>query len=327
MKYPLVSVIIPVYNSEKYIEQCVDSVLAQTWQNIEVIIIDDGSTDGSSDIVKKYESDRVKIFSQENKGASSARNRGLTEVKGEFIQFLDADDILSSNKLAAQMELLINNPGKVAVCSTVHFFDVDNYIDLTPSAYEDSFLINDDDPAHFLLNLWGAQDGKGSMIQPNAWLTPFEVIKKAGMWNEFKCPDDDGEFFCRVLLASNGIVYAENCFNYYRKFKSSGSLSSSKSRNSFENIFISAKLKYEYLKKETSKPEVDLVFARNYKEIGVLTFPQFPDISREAIKLSENLNKATPAPVIGGGKTEFIKKYFGWKTTRFLQFYLQKLIK
>ncbi len=321
---PLVSIIIPLYNAEKYIEQCINSVLAQTWPDIEVIIVDDGSTDGSFEIAKKYESNNVKILRQVNSGASVARNKGLSASKGSFIQFLDADDILGNNKIAAQMKVLRSNPDKVAVCSTVHFFDDKNYIQLQSSPYEDSFLINDDSPVNFLLNLWGANNNKGSMVQPNAWLTPHHIIDKAGPWNEFKCPDDDGEFFCRVLLAGKGVVYAAGCFNYYRKFKNTGSLSSSKSHESLENILMSAKLKYEYMKKATDKPEVDRVFAKKFLGIGISTFPQFPDLSKEAIALAQSLDKNAPKPVIGGAKIEFIKKYFGWKTARYLQYYLQK---
>jgi glycosyltransferase involved in cell wall biosynthesis len=321
---PLVSVIVPLYNAEKYIGQCIASVLAQTWPNIEVIIVDDGSTDGSYETAQKYEGNHVMILRQTNSGASIARNKGLSVAKGSFVQFLDADDILSTNKIAAQMELLKNSPDKVAVCSTVHFFDHENYQQLQPSPYEDGFLINDDSPVNFLLNLWGANNTHGSMIQPNAWLTPRHIIEKAGMWNEFKCPDDDGEFFCRVLLAGKGVVCAKGCFNYYRKFKSTGSLSSSKSHESFENILTSAKLKYEYMKKATDKPEVDRVFAKNFLEIGILTFPQFPNLSKEAIALAQSLDENAPRPVIGGAKTEFIKKYFGWKIARYLQYYLQK---
>src|ERR1700744_3507890 len=103
---PLVSIIIPVYNSEKYLSDAIQSAINQTWSDTEIIIIDDGSTDNSLQVAQQFISEKVKIFHQENKGASVARNYGLTKAKGDYIQFLDADDILSNNKIEAQMTVL-----------------------------------------------------------------------------------------------------------------------------------------------------------------------------------------------------------------------------
>jgi glycosyltransferase involved in cell wall biosynthesis len=89
---PRVSVIIPLYNKERYIARCLDSVLAQTFSDYEVIIVDDGSTDGSSAVVSRYASEKVRCVRQDNAGPGAARNRGVAESSGEFIAFLDADD-------------------------------------------------------------------------------------------------------------------------------------------------------------------------------------------------------------------------------------------
>jgi glycosyltransferase involved in cell wall biosynthesis len=88
MPNPLVSIIIPVYNAASFINETINSALQQTWPNKEIIIVDDGSTDDSLILAKKFEGDIVKIFSQQNKGASAARNKGLAEAKGDYIQFL-----------------------------------------------------------------------------------------------------------------------------------------------------------------------------------------------------------------------------------------------
>jgi glycosyltransferase involved in cell wall biosynthesis len=100
-----VSIIIPLYNSEKYIAETINSALNQTWENKEIIIIDDGSTDKSLVIAKSYERVNVIVISQQNKGASAARNVGIKNSKGDFIQFLDADDLLSTDKIEAQMKI------------------------------------------------------------------------------------------------------------------------------------------------------------------------------------------------------------------------------
>lgn len=89
---PKVTVIIPLYNKEKYVKRAVDSVLAQTFIDFELIIVDDGSTDGSVDVVKGYDDKRIRIIQQTNSGPGAARNRGAAEAKGAFLAFLDADD-------------------------------------------------------------------------------------------------------------------------------------------------------------------------------------------------------------------------------------------
>ena len=86
-----VSIIIPVYNAEKYLKRCLDSVLSQTLKDIEIICVNDGSTDNSIQILKEYGS-KIKVINQENQGLSVARNTGLKEAKGEFVAFLDSDD-------------------------------------------------------------------------------------------------------------------------------------------------------------------------------------------------------------------------------------------
>lgn len=114
---PLISVIVPVYNTEKYLSECLDSILGQTYQNLEIILINDGSTDGSLEIIKEYEAKdkRLVVFSIENSGAGVCRNIGLDYSKGEFLIFVDSDDILSEELL----EILIGqlkSTSELAMC-------------------------------------------------------------------------------------------------------------------------------------------------------------------------------------------------------------------
>jgi glycosyltransferase involved in cell wall biosynthesis len=97
MKRELVSVIVPVYNTEKYLKKCIDSILNQTYKEIELILVDDGSTDNSLEILREYERQDTRVFviPQENKGVSGARNRGLEAARGKYIGFVDSDDYIS----------------------------------------------------------------------------------------------------------------------------------------------------------------------------------------------------------------------------------------
>jgi glycosyltransferase involved in cell wall biosynthesis len=123
----LVSIIIPTHNSEDYVCQAVDSCLSQTYRLVEIIVVDDGSTDGTRQRLKSY-ADRGEIIYiyQENGERSRARNRGLNQARGEFIQFLDDDDLLEKEKLEKQAAFLKENPGCFGVyCAASHFGEVE----------------------------------------------------------------------------------------------------------------------------------------------------------------------------------------------------------
>ncbi|HEY4194331.1 MAG TPA: glycosyltransferase [Mucilaginibacter sp.] len=317
---PLVSVIIPLYNAERYIEQCIHSILQQTWQNIEVIIVDDGSTDNSLTIAQKFESEKVKVLSQTNGGASVARNNGLKLAKGDYLQFMDADDLLSIDKIEAQVTILDQSNGYIAVCGTVYF---DDGVDPYPyQPQKEWYNGGSDDPVDFLLKLYAGGDvmpGYGGMIQPNAWLTPKSLIDKAGFWKEFRCPDDDGEFFCRVILAGKGVKYSERGINYYRKFNTGHSLSGQKTREAFENIFLAIDLKYQHLREKTHTKILDTVFAKHYWELGVATYPAYKDISARAIKKAKQLNYKGEKYRSGGIAT-LLSRIVGWRAMRTLSY-------
>lgn len=326
MSEPLVSMIIPVYNAKKYIAETLRSALNQTWPNIEIILIDDGSTDQTIRIARQFEDERLTIFTQENLGAGKARNRGLREAKGEYIQFLDADDLLSPNKITDQIKLLLSNPGKIAVCSTVHFLDDQNPQQAMPSAYEDSFLFDTDDPVGFLINLYGGDCDRGSMIQTNAWLTPISIIQKAGDWSEFYLPDEDGDFFCRVVLASKGIVYADSCFNYYRKYKHCKNLSAVKTKASLEGKFESFLLKKQHLLNATENSTAKKALAHSAMDLAIASFTVDKLLAEKILNVIKELGGTTSVPILGGKTIELIKKIFGWKAALTLKYYRQKFI-
>ncbi|MBS1519717.1 MAG: glycosyltransferase family 2 protein [Bacteroidetes bacterium] len=331
MSSPLVSIIIPAYNSAKYLAATIQSALDQTWANKEIIIVDDGSKDNTLAIAKGFESETVKVLSQENKGASAARNKGLSIAKGEYIQFLDADDLLSPNKIAAQLKKLNGSHDLVGICDTVYFPDGSNPDDFNKTTvwYSNDF----DDPVDFLIKLYGGRyvgPEYGGMIQPNAWLTPRSVIDKSGLWNEMRNPDDDGEFFCRVLLASSGIRYSGEAVNYYRKFDSSGSsLSNRKDYESLSNILKSTDSKAENVLKRKDTPLVRMIFSRHYYENAFVFFPMYPDLVHEAEKKARKL-----APHFGynpfedrGGSVYILSKLIGWKATKYLLYRKQLIVR
>lgn len=125
MSGPLVSVIIPVYNCERYLAQSIDSVLNQTYPNLETIVIDDGSTDKSPSIVKSF-GPKVRLLSQPNRGIGSARNLGINNANGDFFAFHDADDLMEKKRIEKQIKIFKENTGVDIVFGCVkQFFDPD----------------------------------------------------------------------------------------------------------------------------------------------------------------------------------------------------------
>ncbi|MCF7865355.1 MAG: glycosyltransferase family 2 protein [Candidatus Pacebacteria bacterium] len=117
---PYISVIIPVYNCASYIKEAIDSVLRQQYSQLEILVVDDGSTDGTLKVLKEY-GDQIVIIEQENKGPSSARNAGIKRAKGEIIGFVDSDDMWTSNHLEVLLPLLQNDPACMLARGYVEF--------------------------------------------------------------------------------------------------------------------------------------------------------------------------------------------------------------
>lgn len=120
MPNTLVSVIIPVYNCDRYLAEAIESVLSQTFKSFEIIVVDDGSTDASAEIATSYK--EVNYIRQSNQGIAVARNVGITNARGEFIAFIDADDVWIPNKLRRQVDYLINHPEIQYTVGRVKYF-------------------------------------------------------------------------------------------------------------------------------------------------------------------------------------------------------------
>ena len=123
MDNKLVSIIVPIYNAEKYIDECITSIIHQSYTNLDIVLIDDGSADTSLSYLRKWESqdNRIRLFSQNNKGVSFTRNRGISLAKGDFLAFIDADDIIAPDFVEVLVDLLTTNKVDCAVCNILPF--------------------------------------------------------------------------------------------------------------------------------------------------------------------------------------------------------------
>lgn len=151
----IVSVIIPVYNVEKYIERCINSVISQTYKNIEIIVVDDGSTDNSSEkvigLVKKYKN--IKFITQKNKGLGGARNTGINNSKGEYLFFLDSDDWIKNNVIEYMLNVAINRNSDIVVAKMNYVFDNKKFNYTEPEVLDENIILNKIDGLKSLMSL------------------------------------------------------------------------------------------------------------------------------------------------------------------------------
>ena len=207
---PLVSILIPAYNASKWIKSTTLSALSQTWLNKEVIIVDDGSTDETLDVVKEIRSPVLKIYKQKNLGACAARNYALELASGDFIQWLDADDILAPDKIENQLLKSDQDPNSLTLhsCSWGLFYHCTSMAKITPSP-----LWQDLSPLDWLLKHFG----EGYMMPNLSWLVSRKLSDLAGKWNESLKVNQDGEYFSRVVRSSQFIKFHSDALCYYRK--------------------------------------------------------------------------------------------------------------
>ena len=196
----LVSILIPAYNAELWLGDTIRSALGQTWPRKEVIVIDDGSRDSTLRVAHAYASSGVQVVSQRNAGASAARNRALSLAQGDYIQWLDADDLLDAEKVSRQMNAAkrIGNPRVLLSGAWGRFMFRKERAEFRPTA-----LWADLSPVEWLLQ----KLGHNLYMQTASWLVSRELSVAGGPWNTELLGDDDGEYFCRVLIASDGVHF------------------------------------------------------------------------------------------------------------------------
>lgn len=299
----LVSILIPCYNAESWIGDTLESALSQTWENKEIVVVDDGSKDGSAGVVERFQQRGVRLIRSANGGAAAARNRAFRESAGEYIQFLDADDLLAPDKIELQMCRLQREPeGRVASCSWGRFYDVPEKAAFRPSAAWADLA-----PVEFLRLLYRDH----LMMHPGAWLVPRAVADSAGLWDERLSLDDDGEYFCRIVLSSTGVCFVGDAKSYYRSGTES-SLSQSKSEKAWKSQFLSTALCSEHLLGRDEGAESRQALANRFQRFVHEAYPDVPQLRREAESRVKELG-GSPIRFDAGPALEPVRRLLGWK--------------
>lgn len=214
-----ISIIIPVYNKEDYLSECIDSIINQSYKNLEIIIIDDGSTDRSVEIIKRYESldRRIKFFKQENLGVSSARNLGIENSTGEFITFVDSDDWVDLYMYEKMIEKINKFNADLIMCSFIREYKDRKEYEKLPFEREE-LLCDKDINNKLILNMISKLDDGLDSIMGSVWRCIFrkDIILKNNILFDTDISISEDLLFCiKYLRICNKVyVYNEALYNY-----------------------------------------------------------------------------------------------------------------
>jgi glycosyltransferase involved in cell wall biosynthesis len=300
---PLVSILIPAYNAAPWIAATLRSAQRQTWDRKEIIVVDDGSTDGTFSIAQQFASKEVTVVAQENQGASAARNKAFSRCQGDYIQWLDADDLLAPDKISRQMEAVERRGDPRALFSSewARFMYRTSRAKFIPTP-----LWTDLWPLEWLLR----KLGQNLHMQPATWLVSRELTEAAGPWNTRLSLDDDGEYFCRVILASNGIRFVRGAKTFYRMSGFNSLSNVDRSDKKLDSLWLSMQLHVRYvcsLEDSLQTRTACLTYLKNW--LGYF-YPERPDIVGQAQQLAATLGGRLDLPQLRS-KYAWIGNFFG----------------
>ncbi|MGJ8651552.1 MAG: glycosyltransferase family 2 protein [Opitutaceae bacterium] len=303
---PLVTIIIPAYNSESTIRETLDACCTQTWASLQIIVIDDGSEDDTAKIVEDYADKRVQLMSQPNGGACRARNLGLRHAKGEFIQFMDADDTMEPNKIELQLQALASAAeGSVAYGPWWEFFDTD--LGSTQVGFSQG---RDFDCAMDWLFYSMAE---GFYLPPHCWLVPRAVAEKIGPWDEQLKQNQDGEYFSRILENAEAVKWVPASTSYYRSGADS-SISRVKGREYTESLIRAASLiRDRMLAHADDDADRHALISALYLRILYRMDSSDRELMQQVWSEIETLGLPPTSIPLGGEKFKKLKALFGWR--------------
>ena len=278
----LVSVITPCYNGSATLPETIASVAGQTYPDIEHIVVDDGSTDATWEVVVQHR-DRVNgLRLPENRGGAFARNRGVALARGEYLVFLDADDLMGPEAVAALVEAVRDRPGTVGYCGWRRWREVRGQWQANPA--EIPPLQPDQDPLRGWL--------EGVWVPPCAILWRRDSYEVTGGWDERLTLNDDGDLMMRALARGMRLVRAEGGESYYREHHGSRLTVSNDvtSEPKFQSRVRSYRNVMDELIRQDRLPEYAVALGVLFHQLAEFAFREgYPDSARECLTLGHQL--------------------------------------
>jgi glycosyltransferase involved in cell wall biosynthesis len=314
---PLVSILIPAYNAEAWIADTIKSAIGQTWPRKEIIVVDDGSIDQTFAVARRFASKDVAVVTRENQGAAATRNHALSLSQGGYIQWLDADDLLSPDKVERQMEVAneIRSSRTLLSSGWGYFAYRTERAKFSPTS-----LWCDLSPVEWLLR----KMGENLHMQTATWLTSRELTNAAGAWDARLFVDDDGEYFCRVLLASDGVRFVPGAKVFYRITPSTRLSYIGRSDKKKDAQLLSMRLHVKYIRSLEESYRVRAACITYLQNWMINFYPERPDIVQELETLAVSMGGRLEAPRLRW-KYAWIKPLFGGSAAKNAQIVLPQL--
>ena len=314
---PLVSILIPAYNAQEWVGDTIRSAIAQTWQRKEIIIVDDGSRDQTAAVARQFSSREVAVISTVNRGAAAARNRALQICQGDYIQWLDADDLLAPDKIERQLATAQGGEYNRMLLSSAwaHFSYRPSRARFVPSP-----LWEDLSPVEWLIR----KMSQNQHMQTATWLTSRELAEAAGPWDTRLVVDDDGEYFCRVLLASERTRFVPEARVFYRVTSSNRLSHIGASDRKKDAMLLSMELHIQYIRSLEESARVRNACLAYLKTWYDNFYPERPDLVAEMQALAVQLGGRLDPPRLRK-KYAWIKPMLGWKAAKWTQMVLPQL--
>lgn len=314
---PLVSILIPAYNAEEWIARTIRSAVDQTWKRKEIIVVDDGSTDRTLTIARQFESEQIRVLSTENRGAAAARNTALQNCQGDYIQYLDADDLLAPEKIEKQLHAVPDADNERLLLSSPW---ASFYYRTLPARFVRNSLWENLSPLEWLVR----KMSENLHMQTSTWLVSRKLAEAAGPWDTRLTIDDDGEYFCRVLMASEGTCFVPDTGVFYRITDTNRLSYIGNSDKKKDSLILSMKLHVRYLR-SLEDSERTRKACLNYLQSWYHNFyPERLDAVAELQALATELQGSLEEPHLRR-KYAWMKPLLGWKTAKWAQMAVPQL--
>lgn len=302
--------VVPAYNAEEWIAGAIGSALVQTWRDLEVVVVDDGSRDGTADAVRAIADSRVRLVRQGNRGQCAALNRGFAEARGTYIKLLDADDWLNPEHLALMHRVLDGAPDAVASCEWGYFVD-----DPRRATVREEHANRDyGDPLEWLVDSLTLDEG---MMGGWKWLIPRAVWERCGGWDERLGLNNDFDFSVRLLLASAGVRFARGAVYAYRKGVA-GALSGTASGAAMESAYLTTEGGCRALLAREDSPRIRRICADRWQGWLFKFYPDHPELAAAARERVEELGGSS-LRMAGGRVQKMLEPVIGWRGVRRVQ--------
>lgn len=306
---PTVSILVACYNAGRHVSAAIESVLAQTWEDFEVIVVDDGSTDKSRGVLSGFTDPRMRVIAQQNAGASCARNRAFAASSAPLVIYFDADDIMGPRHLESLVSRLGDEPDCIAFGRWSRFS-----ISTDEASFSSRSTEADMTGVDWVLHDWA---NVRQMTQPGMFLIPRPMIEKYGGWDERLSLTDDFEFFSRMVCRSAGMRFAPEGRLYYRS-SVPGSLSGWKSRRAVQSAHLSLMLGTQHLLDAEDSPRTRKACANVLRGFEYTYYPEHADLRASIQARVRELGGADLEP---DGPPGFhkLRRLVGWKIARQVQ--------